>query len=212
VSILLDGLTVQQAAARIGVGRARVQAMIMRNELAAEMVGGRWVVPVEEALRAGRIPREAGHPLDEATAWRIIGEFEDGRRRAGDLPPMWGALVARATSFIGWVLPEHVDVAGCPIEVRIGGNRRASDLGAAVTTLPPHDVYLLGSTFAEFVDWAGFRRVAGSPNIRLHLVSAPTWHDLSGGVPLAACWLDLADAGERGASEVLFDLRDRHGV
>jgi excisionase family DNA binding protein len=212
MSVLLDGLTIRQAAARIGVGRARVQAMIMRNELAAEMVGGRWVVPVEEALRAGRIPRGAGHPLDEATAWRIIGEFEDGTRHAGDLPKMWGSLVARATSFIGWVLPDHVDLSDCPIEERFGGSRQASDLGVAVTTLPPHDVYLLDSNFEAFADWSGFRRVTGSPNIRLHLVNVDTWNDLSSGVPLAACWLDLADAGDRGSAEILFDIRDRHGV
>ena len=212
MSVLVDGLTVQQAASRIGVGRARVQAMIMRHELAAEMVGGRWIVPLEEASRAGRIPRGAGHPLDEATAWRIIRQFEDGTRSADDLSRMWGALVARATSCIGWVLPDHADLAGCPIEFRLGGNRRASDLRVAVTSLPPHDVYLPGSSFEKFVDWAGFSRVAGSPNIRLHIVSTDTWNDLGSGVPLAACWLDLADAGERGAAEVMFDLRDRHGV
>ena len=211
MGLLIDGLTVRQAALRMGVGRARVQAMIMRDELAAEMVGGRWVVPVEEALRAGRIPRGAGHPLDEATAWRIIGQFDDGTRGAGGLPQMWGALVARAWSFIGWVLPEHVDLIGCPIEVRFGGNRRADELGVAVTELPPHDVYLPALALDAFVDWAGFSRVAGSHNIRLHVVSADTWDVLRGGVPLAACWLDLADAGERGAAEVLFELRDRHG-
>jgi excisionase family DNA binding protein len=205
-------MTVQQAAARMGVGRARVQAMIMRGELAAEMVGGRWIVPIEEALRASRIPRGAGHPLDESTAWQIIRQFENGDRAATDLPSMWGALVTRAASFIGWVLPDRVDLAGCPIDIRLGGNRRAGELGVPVTSLPPHDVYLPNSAFAEFADWAGFHRVTGSPTIRLHLVSAGTWDDLRSGVPLAACWLDLADAGERGAAEVLFELRDRHGL
>ena len=209
--MLLDGLTVREAAARMGVGRARVQAMIMRGELVAELVGGRWVLPVEEALRAGRIPRGAGHPLDEATAWQIIREIDSSTRKTTELLHLWGPLVARARSFIGWVLPENVGLVRCPVDVRFGGNRRAADLGAAVTESPPHDVYLAESTFDEFVDWAGFSRLTGSHNTRLHLVSADTWDGLGDGVPLPACWLDLADAGDRGAAEVMFDLRDRHG-
>jgi excisionase family DNA binding protein len=203
----MDGLTVREAAARMGVGRARVQAMIMRGELAAELVGGRWVVPVDEAVRAGRIPRGAGHPFDEATAWRIIGEIDSGARSPLELSELWGALSTRAKSFIGWVLPEHADLAGCPVDIQLGGNRRASELGASVTAMYPHDVYLLDSTFNAFADWAGFVRVAGTHNIRVHLVNSSTWQFLHTGLPRAACWLDLADAGDRGASEVMFDLK-----
>jgi excisionase family DNA binding protein len=203
----MDGLTVREAAARMGVGRARVQAMIMRGELAAESIGGRWVVPVDEALRAGRIPRVAGHPLDEATAWRIVGEIDNGARDSIELSQQWGALSARAKSFIGRVLPDRADLEGCSVDIRLGGNRRASELGASVTALHPHDVYLLDSTFNVFADWAGFARVAGAHNVRMHLVNSSTWQLLDTGLPLAACWLDLADAGDRGASEVMFDLK-----
>ncbi len=210
MSVLLDGLTVREAAERMGVGRARVQAMIMRNELAAEMVGGRWIVPTDEALRVGRIPRGAGHPLDESTAWRIIGEFDSGERNVDELQLWWGPMVARATSFIGWVLPEHVELFGCPFEAHFGGNRRAAEIGAAVTERAPHDVYLAQSDFPDFADWAGFTRVTSAHNVRVHLVSVLTLEVLRVGVPLAACWLDLADAGDRGANEVRYELRARH--
>jgi excisionase family DNA binding protein len=211
VRVLVDGCTVQEVSTRLGVNRARAQALVTSGVLAAERVGGQWIVPEAEVARLARIPRIAGRPLDQSTAWAQIDHFERGDRSIAALPAQWGALNARARTWIGRVLPEFADMASPPIDLRLGGTTAAHAHGAAVRPGPPHDVYLAAGAVPAFVKWSAFERVTSAPNIVVHIVSAASWDLLAERdiIPLVAAWLDLADAGDRGATEAMFTLKNR---
>jgi Helix-turn-helix domain len=208
--VLVDGCTVRDVTARLGVNRSRAQALITSGALAAEKVGGQWIVPEAEVARLARIPRISGRPFDQSTAWRIIEQFESGERNHTGLYSMWGLLNSRSQARIGRVLPEFADMVQSPVDLRLGGRSAAAAHGAAVRPGLPHDVYMAEANAPAFVRWSGFERVTSAPNVTIHVVTADAWKLIeSREFPLVAAWLDLADAGDRGAAEAMFRLQNR---
>jgi excisionase family DNA binding protein len=72
--------SVSEAAERLGVSRQRVLALIRDGQLPARLIGGRWVVLMEDVdvLRRGRL---AGRPMAGRVAWGLL-DLLDGRSAA----------------------------------------------------------------------------------------------------------------------------------
>ena len=195
----------------MGVSRSRVQALISTGQVAAENVDGRWIVSEAELARWERIPRLKGRPLSQQRSWHLIEDFDQGRRDVGELAMSRGALSARSKAIAGRVLPECLSMDGVPVEYRLGGPTAAAEHGAAVRPAV-FDVYIAGESLLDFSAWSGFARLTAQPNLIVHTVESSTWPHLAAGLSLVVAWLDLADAGDRGAAEAMFALQSRHAV
>lgn len=71
-------MSVKEAARRLGVSARRVQERIHDGSLAAEKVGGRWLVSDVDLLEI-RHRGGAGRPLSERSAWALLAAASDGR-------------------------------------------------------------------------------------------------------------------------------------
>jgi excisionase family DNA binding protein len=210
VRFLVDGRTVQEAAELLGVNRARVQALISSRKLVAENIDGRWIIADHDLQRYARIPRINGRPLSQTAAWDLLTEFDIGSRALADLPAAQGTLASRALSQTGRILPELSDLTDCPVDHRLGGRASAANHAVSVRASAT-DIYLCEDNFDSFARWSGFARLTASPNVVVHQVQVSIWQRLASGVPLAAAWLDLADAGDRAAPEAYRALQVRRG-
>jgi excisionase family DNA binding protein len=70
-------LSVPEAAAIIGVTDRRVRAMIADGLLAAERIGGRWLLPDTQVDRVAAAPRKPGRPYSSAHAWGLLAIAAD---------------------------------------------------------------------------------------------------------------------------------------
>jgi excisionase family DNA binding protein len=97
VGIVIDmsSLSVAEAAAVLGVSNRRIRAMIADGLLAAQRVGGRWVLTDTEIARSAALRREPGRPYSPAHAWGLLAI-------AGDRSPSWlsGAEQRRLTAVL----------------------------------------------------------------------------------------------------------------
>lgn len=74
----MSQLSVSEAAQRLGVSVRRVQERIQDGSLAAEKVGGRWLVSDVDVLEL-RHRKRPGRPLSERSAWALLAAASDGR-------------------------------------------------------------------------------------------------------------------------------------
>jgi excisionase family DNA binding protein len=66
------GISVADAAARLGVNSSRVRAMIQHGLLDAQKVGHRWLVDPASVERRSRSQVHSGGPLSAESAWAVI--------------------------------------------------------------------------------------------------------------------------------------------
>lgn len=210
---LVDGFTVQEAAEALGVSRVRVQHMIRDNQLAAERVGNRWIIPRHEVFRSQRIPRPGGRPYTAANCWDIIDDLDRGRRTLDWLHDNWHLLSRRAHHTTGRMLPDLIaDVYDDP-RVVLGGAHAAAVRGAAARPFTrPLDVYVSDTKAAKYMSSIGLRAVTAEPNINVHSVTSRQWDRLatSRTVNLVVAYVDLLESGDRAAAEVYRELRLGH--
>lgn len=210
---LVDGFTVQEAAEALGVSRVRVQHMIRDNQLAAERVGNRWIIPRHEVFRAQRIPRPGGRPYTAANCWDIIDDLDHGRRPLDWLYDNWHLLSSRAHHITGRMLPDLIAEVYDDPKVVLGGAHAAAVRGVDARLFqPPLDVYVADTRAAKYMSGIGLQAVTAEPNITVHSVSSRQWDRLATGrtVNIVVAYLDLMESGDRAADEVYRELRLGH--
>jgi excisionase family DNA binding protein len=207
---LVEGFTVREAAEALGVSRIRVQHMISDNQLVAERIGNRWIIPRHEVFRSQRIPRQGGRPYSATSCWDIIDELSHGHRPLEWLHENWHLLFSRAGHTTGRMLPDLItDVYEDP-NVVVGGAHAAADRGAAARPFtPPLDVYVAEPKASSYSIGIGLRPVTAEPNVTVHTVTSSQWELLSTSrtVNLVVAYTDLMEAGDRAAAEVYRELQ-----
>ncbi len=68
----VPGISVSEAAARLGVNPSRVRAIIQRGLLEAEKVGHRWLVDPVSVDRRLRSRMPSGNPLGPEAVWAVL--------------------------------------------------------------------------------------------------------------------------------------------
>jgi excisionase family DNA binding protein len=207
---LVDGFTVREASDSLGVSRVRIQHMITDGSLRAELVGSRWIIPRHEVFRMKRLPRHSGRPYSPETCWEIVDELETGRRPLNWLGENWYRLTGRARHTTGRMLTDLIADVFDDERVVLGGAHAAAVRGAATRPFhPPLDVYVADSLAGSYLSSVGFRPFTAEPNITMHTVTDQQWEHVvqSRTVSLVVAYLDLMEAGDRGAVEVLHQLR-----
>ncbi len=211
--------TVTEAARELGASEVRVRDLIEAKVLAAEKVGGRWLISPESVHGRKRTQRRRGRPLSPRALWQLIDSGLIAQLLVGaDEPARHNIrvqLVNRAAVRDVYVLPQLVDRIG-PV-VAPGGRALAEavEVPAGTDRRWKLDAYV----HEEYVD--ELRRsklisgVKGGPNVRLRVVDSDgrSWHQSRAGRLLVA-WLDLADDGDRAAditlNALISELRRAH--
>lgn len=73
----VDWLSVPDAARRLRVSDARVRLLIRRGDLAADRIGGRWLLDADVVERFAERPRRAGRPFAVRSAWGLLAIVDD---------------------------------------------------------------------------------------------------------------------------------------
>jgi hypothetical protein len=168
--------------------------MIRDNQLVAERVGNRWIIPRHEVFRSQRIPRTGGRPYTATSCWDIIDDLCHGRRPLEWLHENWHLLGGRARHTTGRMLPDMIDDVYEHPDVVVGGAHAAADRGAAARPFtPPLDVYMAETKVDSYAIDIGLRPVTAEPNITVHTVTSAQWELLSTSrtVNLVVAYADL---------------------
>lgn len=202
-----EGLTLAEAAGRLGVSRRRVQAMVASGVLAAERRGVQWFIPAS-ALRTIEHNRElrAGRPLSPRTAWECIQRLgTDGPRLAatGELHAFRRRMRRRARHRAYYVHPGLADELRRHSGVVVGGR----DAAAAMVPVDPGDldIYLPDSAAEAILTEVGARPAVGNANVFVHLVADTAWPfgPAQRHTDPWVAWLDLEDRQDRAAVTLL---------
>lgn len=209
---LVEGFTVREAADTLGLSRQRVQQMIGKHQITAEQVGNQWIIPRHEIYRTQRIPRINGRPYTADNCWAVIDELDTGSRPLSWLQDNWYMLEARSEHATGRALPDVLTEIYDDRRVVVGGSHAASVAGAPTRArTPPIDIYIAQQDAPEYRAAIGLRTVTSEPNITMHIVTPERWGHLERHrtVNLVVAYLDLMEAGDRAADEVLRQLNLR---
>jgi excisionase family DNA binding protein len=201
--VLSEGLlSVQGAAARLGVHRSRVEALILAGALPAQRVGSQWLLDGREVDLYDQVrPRRRGRLLSAAAAWARINEpvlersaLDDERRE----------LRSRSSHEPVYLHPGVLREAVDDRSVRLGGRDAAIHAGAPLDD-GVHDVYLPASVAPGWSERFRARPDRSQPNVWLHVVPDVAWTAVPEArhLGLFVAWLDLADRFDRGADVVL---------
>ncbi|MGC8510624.1 MAG: helix-turn-helix domain-containing protein [Acidimicrobiales bacterium] len=196
-----------EAASQLRVSRRRVVDLIARGVLPADRVGNQWTIS-SGSLRAfaHNQLREAGRPLSQSSAWRLIRHLEDGPTVIpSSLDRQRRRLRARADHVDAYVHPGLFPRVRVDDRVVLGGRDAAQALGAPVDPSDSVDLYVRGSQAAEMMEAHAIRGGSRVANVHLHVVHDDAWPFGPGlhVVGAWAAWLDLADVEDRASTVVL---------
>lgn len=161
-------LTVQQAAARLGVGEEQVRRLVRSGQLAASKVGQTVVIDDDAVDARARFAVRPGRLLVSATAWGALWELSGeraswlnpadrsrlrGRLRGYDAEQVVAATRARAERHAVRVLPAYRAAVLEAEGVVVSGLTAAAAVGADIVTAGGEDeAYCSAVTFAELRD------------------------------------------------------------
>ncbi|MGH2879962.1 MAG: hypothetical protein ACRDK4_10210 [Solirubrobacteraceae bacterium] len=217
-------MPVSAAAAELGVNPSRVRALISSGAVAAEKVGGVWLVdPVSLAARS-RLPSPAGRPLAPANAWALLlaasGE---------ELPPELGSaarwrvrralesyglvgmsprLVRRAEPSSYWALPGELGALSARPDIALSGPSAAGAYDLGLTGSNAIDAYVPASLARSLCDEHALEAMSGpESNVILRVVPDDAWLlDGRRHAPLAAVAIDLASYPDPRAARIGAEL------
>jgi len=213
-------LGVTDAAQALGINESRVRALIAAEEMAAEKIGGRWLIDPAEVARRKREPRRTGRPLSPVNAWAALLSASGEDVPAG-LDPVSRWRIERSLGQVGLV----------GLHARLSGRGRALHYvalpGALRELRTTEDVVLTGSSAAghhklellgpetidAYVPASGLDRIVRATALRvaspreadviLRAVPDGAWMLRGRKVaPIAAVGLDLADYPDSRSSRV----------
>jgi len=201
----MNQISVEEAAATLGVSPQRVRAMLRNDQLAGRRIAGRWLVdPASMPARS----RRAGQPLSPRIAWSLA-EVAAGRRptelssseasrlrarwrdisHASDPVSVLGAVMARRARASRWSAPDPVALLNDP-RVVAGGK---SDPRAGMRSPNSVDVYVPSSEIDGVVADHLLVPAAESANAVLRIADRPLVTPL----PWLIIAADLADGDAR---------------
>jgi excisionase family DNA binding protein len=207
----VGSISVAEAASQLGVNQARVRAMIAAGLLAAERVGGRWLIDPDSVDRRKYVARSAGRPFSPNQAWGLLmvaaGESPDwlsawdlsrarGRLRRQGLLALAPRLGKRAALYRLRAHPSDL--------VRILAEK--SLVLAGISAAGRHGISLVVPGYAEFyasqeVMRGLSRRYALQASVRANLlvhVIAGLWPfaERCSAAPAPVVGVDLLDSGD----------------
>ena len=186
-------LSVQEAAARLGVDSSRVRQLISANRLGARHVGRAWVVSADDVNRLAEFRHRPGRPLAPARAWGLLDMLDGGcapwlrpvarsqvravmRGLDGADASRWrSALRARSEVHRIEAHPAALRRLAADPAVRIAGAKRAAAAGADLVVVEEVPEF-----YVPAADWPQLRK-------RLHLREADAHGNLLVRVP-AGVW------------------------
>jgi excisionase family DNA binding protein len=204
-------LTVNDAADALGLHPRRVRALIASGSLAAEKLGGRWLLDAADVARANGAERPPGRPLSPSRAWAILSLIEGGT-------PGWLSAheIARTRSYLrraepAGLLPRlsrrapvrtfRAHPADLPRLVReravvLSGPSAASHHGASIAAPGTVEGYVSEVRLGELVERYHLA-ASPNPNVRLHVLGPGLWPFEDARVaPAAVVALDLLEADD----------------
>ena len=208
-------VSVEEAAALLGVSPRRVRALASSGEIAARRVGRMWVVDIDPRVP----PRSPGRRFSARSAWAALGLAEEGlsrserqrarerRARLSHLP--LDALVRRAEDHRFLAHPAALSRLSREPRVVLGGVSAAVHHGADVLGLDSLEGYVRGEDLAALRREYGLRDPgrADAANVLLR-VPLPVWPFAAGEryAPRLVVAADLREAGDERSIRAARDL------
>jgi excisionase family DNA binding protein len=227
---MVDPISIPEAANVLGLSSSRVRALVVRGQLPAAKVGGRWLV--ERAAVEARRRRKApgGRPFAPHNAWALLllasGKDVEGidpvvrsrLRRAlalEGLEKLGPRLVRRAEVRFFIAHPGEISYLLDDPDLVRSGISAAGAHGFDLVSGQEADGYLRAGALKKFAASHALSPAGPEGNVYLRLVPSEAWHCLAGErvAPVAAVALDLAEDPDsrsaRAGRAALRDL-DRH--
>lgn len=221
-------LSVADAARELGLSASRVRALIDGGALAAEKVGGRWLVPWESVVARRRDPMPPGRPVAPRNVWVLLLEATDELpedvaidpstrwrlRKALERQGLVGIrhrLERRATTYRLWGLPGELRRLRAAREIVLTGSSAAGALDLELAAPDTVDAYVcsrhMESVIAEY-DLEDAEHA--QHNVVLRVVPEAAWLlDFRRVAPWAAVGLDLASYPDPRSSRVGIEMLER---
>lgn len=201
----MNQISVEEAAAVLGVSPQRVRAMLRNDQLAGRRISGRWLIdPASMSARK----RRAGQPFSPRVAWSLadiaagrhppeVSSSEASRLKArwrnianaSDPVSVLGAVMARRAKASRWSAPDPVALLDDPRIVAAG----KSDPRAGIRSPNSVDVYVRRAEFDGVVADHLLVPAAESANAVLRVAERPLVTPL----PWLIIAADLADGDAR---------------
>lgn len=207
---LRNAVPIEAAASDLGVSRSEVRRLIHDGDLHARQVADRWLVPVVELHRLGRLARPVGRPYDPASAWALL-QMLDGH--ADELPPvrrsqlrrvlreadphdLAARLRRRADRQLWYVHPSLVDDVLAGEHVHPSGWSRlpALDIDLVAGDDVPAEAYVAADHLDDLVEEYALAPAESVANLILHVVVDDD--PIADALPSGAVVLDLLESGD----------------
>ena len=177
-------VAVADAARDLGVSAERVRQLIRNGSLAAQSVGGRWLVDAESLTRLAHAERPAGRPFSPARAWALLalasGELPDWLSE-GDVRRLRNVLAHRGLEALHhqlrhraepqrwYIHPSLVDDLLREDGVVVGGAQASGRLRSSGAV----DAYASRAVLDHLVERYHPNRNVSEPNIVVRVVRGP---------------------------------------
>lgn len=198
-------MTLAQAADSLRVTPERVRQLIASGDLPAKRFGRMWMVEEQEVDRLASLPRPSGRPLSPLGAWQEIAGLEAGSPAPGveALGVLAARLRRRSDNRRVRVHSAALRRIRDDLRLVLGGAVAATALGAPIAGSGPNDVYVRAGDLAAVLDDYG--AIDDAANLVVRSVPDDVWPFSRGQrlVGPVTSLLDLADAGDRTATEAL---------
>jgi hypothetical protein len=202
-----DLMTMEEAAALLGVSRRRAAALVQQGALPAERVGATWIISAETLRWAEHnLWREPGRPMSQKSTWRLIKQVRTTELPSGpELDRLRRRLRSRASHVSMYVHPSQLQRVCESRHVTLGGRNAAQSAGAPIDIRDQVDVYVRASQVEEIVSDSAARPVTIGANLVLHVIEDSLWpfDPEQRHVDILIAWLDLADSRDRAADTLL---------
>lgn len=221
---MLSLLSVSAAANELSVHPSRVRALIASGALAAEKVGGVWLVDRASLADRSRQQASAGRPLTSGNAWALLLAASGEELPAGlgasarwrirralesyGLEALLPRLARRAEPSSYWALGGELRALRGRADLVLSGPSAAAEYDLGLVGSDAIDAYVPASLLASLRREHALEQMSGpEANVLLRGVPDDAW--LLGGrkvAPLAAVAADLCSYAEPRAARVGADL------
>ena|ERR1035438_3178575 len=219
-----DLLSASAAAAALGVHPSRVRALIASGDLAAEKVGGVWLIDRASIAGRNRQQTSAGRPLSPVNAWALLlaasgEEMPSGLepsarwriRRAlemYDLDVLRPRLARRAEPASYWALAGELRALRERSDLALSGPSAAAAYELDLVSSDAIDAYVPAHVLASLQREHAIERMSGpDANVILRAVPDGAWLlDGRRFAPLAAVAIDLWSYADPRAARVGADV------
>ena len=200
----------KEAARRLGVSQTRVRQLIGTGDLAADRVGGRWIVSDESLRRLGERQRPDGRPFSPRIAWGVLFEISGIdpywlnapersriRRRVADHGWLGLAPRLRSRSVVNRMSSHRSVPTQLELDPRIVLGGMSAGL-AGLFAAGQCEGYVREDEFPEIVDQYRLDLSESQANVVLRVVPFHEWRfeATQRVAPFAVVAFDLIDAGD----------------